>query len=130
MIAVLNRDRALASVSCSIDKPVMYEIYEGTSGSTHGETNESKPAENAAINEIWVSDCVTDYLESETSRFHQHLDQLVRFGSLPVAGAEDLLPHDPLPIDHERHRQRPCSVRQADAKIRIVKDGKVNLFSS
>jgi hypothetical protein len=51
-IAVLKRDLVWASVSCSIDSPVMYEMYEGTSGSTHGETNESSPAENAAINEI------------------------------------------------------------------------------
>ena len=58
-IAVLNRDLAVASVSCSIDNPVMYEMYEGTKGSTHGDTNESSPAENAAINEIWLRDCVT-----------------------------------------------------------------------
>ena len=44
-------------MSCSIDKPVMYEMYEGTNGSTQGETNESSPAENAAINEICESDC-------------------------------------------------------------------------
>ena len=51
-IAALNLDRALASVNCSIDKPVMYEIYEGTNGSTQGDTNERSPAEKAAINEI------------------------------------------------------------------------------
>jgi hypothetical protein len=51
-MAVLNLDRAPASVNCSIDKPVMYETYEGTSGSTQGETNERSPAEKAAISEI------------------------------------------------------------------------------
>jgi hypothetical protein len=61
IIAVLNRDLTLASVSCSIDNPVMYEMYEGTNGSTHGDTNESRPAENAAINEIWLRDCVTGF---------------------------------------------------------------------
>ena len=55
-IARLNCERALASVSCSIDKPVMYEIYEGTRGRTQGETNDSSPAENAAISDICVRD--------------------------------------------------------------------------
>src|SRR5687767_677064 len=58
-MAVLNRDRAFASVSCSMDRPVMYEIYEGTSGNTQGETNDSNPAENAAIKDMCVMDCDT-----------------------------------------------------------------------
>jgi hypothetical protein len=30
----------------------MYETYDGTNGSTHGETNERRPAANAAKKEI------------------------------------------------------------------------------
>jgi len=39
-----------------MDSPVMYEMYEGTSGSTHGETNDNNPAEKAATREIFVID--------------------------------------------------------------------------
>jgi hypothetical protein len=34
-------------VSRSTDIPVMNERYDGKSGSTHGERNEKRPAENA-----------------------------------------------------------------------------------
>src|SRR5215216_3089304 len=66
-MALLKRDRACASVSCSIDRPVMYEIYEGTRGRTQGETNDSNPAENAAIKEIFVMDCDTRLAPAMTS---------------------------------------------------------------
>ncbi len=53
----LNFDRTVESVSCSMESPVMYEMYEGTSGNTQGDTNDSKPAEKAATREIFVIDC-------------------------------------------------------------------------
>ena len=34
---------------------------------------------------------------------HQHLHELMRFGSSPVTRAEDLVADNPLPIDHESH---------------------------
>src|SRR5215510_345299 len=100
IMAFLNLDRSVASVSCSTDKPVMYEIYEGTSGSTQGETNESRPAENAAIMEICGRDCIMRL------GLHQQFDQLVRLRRAPVACTEDLLPDDPVTVHHKCHRQR------------------------
>src|SRR4029077_10735154 len=37
--------------SCSTPIPLSIEIYPGTSGSTHGDKNETSPARNAAANE-------------------------------------------------------------------------------
>src|SRR5215813_3419027 len=37
--------------SCSIPIPLSIEIYPGTSGSTHGDKNETNPARNAAASE-------------------------------------------------------------------------------
>src|SRR5574341_470630 len=117
-MAFLNLDRSAASVSCSTDNPVIYERYEGTSGNTQGETNESNPAENAAITEIWGIDCITGL------RFHQQLNQLMRLGRTPIARAEDLLPDDPAAVHHERHWQRACTVGQPDSVVGIMQDGK------
>lgn len=35
---------------------------------------------------------------------HQHFDQLMRFRRFPIPRTENLLPHDSLPVHHERHR--------------------------
>src|SRR5215510_10842691 len=118
MMAFLNLDRSVGSVSCSTDNPVMYEIYEGTSGSTQGDTNESKPAENAAITEICGRDCIMRL------RLHQELNQLMRLRRAPVACPEDLLPDDPVTVHHERHRQRARTIGQPHSKIGIVQNRK------
>src|SRR5438034_7222496 len=43
-----TRGPAWAAVSSSKETPVMKVMYEGTSGSTQGETKETSPAKNAA----------------------------------------------------------------------------------
>ena len=58
MIAFRKRLRSETLVSCSIERPVIYDTYEGTSGSTHGETKDRKPAEKEATNEIDCTDSV------------------------------------------------------------------------
>ena len=47
-----TRARSVSLVSSSRLRPVMYVTYEGTNGSTQGETNESNPAANAMKREM------------------------------------------------------------------------------
>ena len=51
---------------------------------------------------------------------HQHLHELLRFGSSPVTRTEDLVADHPLSIDHERHRETPCAIGQSYTIVSIV----------
>lgn len=118
MIALRNRLRSDTSVSCSIERPVMYEMYEGTSGRTQGETNDSSPAENAATNEI---DCT----ESVILRpLQERFDQPLSCRRTPIAGAGNAIPNDALAIDEKCHRQLAGAILQPNSKIGVMQHGK------
>src|ERR1041384_1040007 len=53
MMALRRPDVPPGSISCWNDNPVIYMRYDGTSGRTHGDTNDSSPAKKAVIKEVW-----------------------------------------------------------------------------
>src|SRR5437867_9139256 len=100
-----TRPRVPASTSLasrSTDMPVMNERYEGNSGNTQGDRNESRPAENATSTPI---DSVI-----RVSSFQQRLEEGLGGRAAPLARSVREERAISLPADDERRRHRPHTV--------------------
>src|SRR3990167_3594500 len=101
----LTRKRSSPRVSSSSDRPVTYETYAGTSGNTHGETNERKPAENAMASEGAVPSMPPLLRAPRRGRRGQRAPGLGRGGGR-AAGLGDERPDEILAL-HRRPIHRP-----------------------
>src|SRR5437879_350340 len=92
--------------------------YDGTSGSTQGDTNERKPAAKAMTR---VMSCAgsTIFL----SHLQEPPDAVAGLRLLPVPRTEDLVRDHALAVDQERDRQRANPVQAHHHCLRIVGNG-------
>src|SRR2546428_1629634 len=90
-----TRGPAWAAVSSSKETPVMKVMYEGTSGSTQGETKETSPAKNAARRDT----SLTGHSNTGALRREERLNRLLE--GLLLHASHEFLHDPPLPVQHE-----------------------------
>src|SRR5687767_8772574 len=109
----------------SSERPEMYERYPGTSGRTHGEMNDRRPAPNAASSETFSSmppttppiRCLFHLLERDERRLRRdafHLDVV------PLHGRQVLIHEIPLPPLGRIRRLKPVARRHRPRKDELV----------
>src|SRR6059036_1726603 len=92
--------------------------YDGTRGSTQGDTKERKPAAKA-MTRVMSGACWTIFL----LHLQQPADAIAGLRLLPVACTEDLMRDHALAVDQERDRQRANPVKAHHHRLRIMGNG-------
>src|SRR3990170_1315276 len=147
----LTRKRSSPRVSSSSDRPVTYETYAGTSGNTHGETNERNPAENAMASE-GAAPSMPPLLRAPRRGRHGRLGgrpvdrarrramgrgcdagrtaglgderphEILALHRRPIHRPEELVANDPLPVENDRRRDGPHFKAVVDGHLGVQQD--------